>query len=261
MAGNSHGDWIWYEVMTSNPQGARAFYEKIVGWKISPDQGEPEYAMIEASEGMVGGMLTLTKDMTDHGARPCWLGYIAVDDVDKTVKAIVNRGGKELMPARDIPQGRFAMVADPQGAPFYVMKPVPPADNPEAKSMAFAGDRPMQGHCAWNELATSDPAAALHFYTTLFGWVKDGEMDMGEGGKYEFLRHRLVIGALMRKPPQMPASFWTFYFRVSGIDATVERVRASGGQVMMGPHEVPGGDWIIVGTDPQGATFAMVGSK
>src|SRR3546814_7470061 len=74
--------------------------------------------------------------MADHGARPTWLGYIAVEDVDASVEEIEARGGRVLMPAMDIPMvGRIAMVADPHGVPFYVMKP-----QGTGKRLAFTDD-------------------------------------------------------------------------------------------------------------------------
>ena len=273
---NKHGDFIWYELMTTDADAATAFYEKVVGWSVANPGHEPggdgfDYREIKASEGLVGGMMALSGDMVQHGARPGWIGYVAVDDVDKMVESIEHGGGKVLMPAHDLENvGRFAMVADPQGAPFYIMKPVPPADNPDMSSNAFAAERPMDGHCAWNELYTSDPAASLHFYGTRFGWVKDGEMDMGPMGKYEFLRHagraaegsmHGMIGAVMPKMPQIPASAWRYYFRVPDIDTAVAAITANGGSIVQAPIEIPGGDFSMAGVDPQGAAFALVGSR
>lgn len=260
---NKHGDWIWYELMTPDADAARAFYEPVVGWRIEAAPSGPiDYRMIAASEGNVAGVLPLSGEMIAGGARPGWLGYLAVDDVDRTAAAAERAGGRTVMPARDMDGvGRIAMLADPQGAPFYVMKPTPPADAPDMTSHAFAAERPMMGHCAWNELATTDPAGGRHFYEGLFGWAKDGEMDMGPMGKYEFMRHGAVIGAIMPKPPQMPAPSWTFYFRVPDVDAAAATVRAMGGQVAHGPSEVPGNDFIVIGVDPQGATFALVGGR
>lgn len=258
---NPHGSFVWYELLTSDPAAARAFYEPVVGWNIEAEgHGEPEYRMIDAGDGLVGGVLTLTDDMKAHGARPAWVGYVGVDDVDRTVAAIEDRGGKVLMPPKDVPNaGRIAMVCDPQGAPFYVMKPTPPASNPDAQSTAFAPSRDKHG--SWNELATSDQQAALHFYATLFGWVKGDSMPMGEMGDYIFLNHHHdMIGAVMTAPPGRP-TMWTHYFRVNGIEGVVERIKANGGQVLWGPHEVPGGDWALNGVDPQGAPFGFVGSK
>lgn len=271
---NHHGDFIWYELMTTDADAARAFYESVVGWNIDPEAGgDMDYRMISASEGLIGGVLGLKPEMVAHGAKPCWVGYITVDDVDKMVASVETGGGTVLMPAHDMDHvGRFAMVADPQGAPFYVLKPTPPADDPDATSHAFSYDRPRDGHCAWNELHSSDPDAALHFYGQRFGWVKDGEMDMGPAGKYEFLRHagrapdgsvpgQGVFGAVMPKQPLVPQSQWNFYFRVADIDVAAAAVTANGGKIIHGPVEIPGGDYSMNGIDPQSAFFALVGSR
>jgi predicted enzyme related to lactoylglutathione lyase len=56
-------------------------------------------------------------------------------------------------------------------------------------------------------------------------------------------------------------AYWNYYFRVGGIDAAAERAKAGGAQILMGPMEVPGGDWVFQGIDPQGAMFAVQGRK
>jgi uncharacterized protein len=257
---NKHGDFIWYELMANNADAAAAFYGPLLGWSVG---NQPEYREIQAGDGEgVGGILALTPEMTSGGARPAWVGYIAVDDVDASVATIEAAGGRTYMPARDMAAiGRFAMVADPQGVPFYVMRPTPPADRPDAVSTAFAAEAPAEGHCAWNELSTTDPEAAMAFYNTAFGWVKDGEMEMGPLGKYEFLRHGFMLGAVMPKMPQQPAPAWTYYFRVPDIDAAVATIKESGGQILRGPDEIPGGEFSLNAMDPQGAAFGLVGKR
>lgn len=86
----------------------------------------------------------------EHGARPVWLGYVRVDNVDNTLVKLQELGGTVLMPAKEIPQvGRLAMVADPQGAPFYIM-----SGGVESGTSAAFGPMP-RGHCSWNELTTN----------------------------------------------------------------------------------------------------------
>ena len=261
--GNPKGDFIWYELMTTDAERAKAFYEAVVGWDIG--EASPEfkgYRMINRSDGQAaGGVLPLSDEMQQHGARPTWLGYICVEDVDRSISAIEQAGGKALMPAFDIPGiGRIAMVSDPQGAPFYVMKPIPPADKPEAKSDVFSVDQPQ--HVRWNELSTSDPDAALDFYRRQFGWSQEGDLDMGEMGKYRFIQQNGVgIGAVMRKPPQLPVSLWTYYIGVDDIDRATDAIKAGGGQVLNGPMEIPGGEFALNGMDPQGASFGLVGPR
>jgi predicted enzyme related to lactoylglutathione lyase len=260
---NKHGDFIWYELLTPDQDAARSFYEKVVGWTIDKAaDNEMDYRMINSASGPIAGSMTLTADMQSGGMQPCWLGYITVDNVDEVAEATTAAGGKIHMEPHDLDGvGRIAFLADPSGALFYVMKPVPPADNPDASSNSFAATEPMVGHCAWNELASSDPAAALNFYHDLFGWEKDGEMDMGPMGKYEFLRHDYMIGAVMPRSQELPVSAWTYYFRVPDIDAAADTIKKEGGQIVQPPTEIPGGDYSLTAIDPQGARFALVGAR
>ena len=254
------GAFIWYELMTTDADGAKAFYDKVVGWDIG--QGEAAYQgyrMINRKDGgFAGGVMPLTAEMQEHGARPTWLGYLYVPDVDQAVGKIETLGGKALMPAMDIPNvGRIAMVADPQGIPFYVMKPIPPENDPNAQSDVFSTT--AEQRVGWNELMTSDPAAARNFYGELLGWTSDDFMPMGENGEYRFwARQGQTIGAVCGEMGS-GNSKWRFYIRVPSISAAIEAVKAGGGTVSVGPHEVPGGDHIIIGNDPQGAEFALVG--
>lgn len=258
---NAHGDFIWYELLTTDADAAQAFYGDIVGWSATDSgQSDIDYRILSSAEGAVGGLMQITDDMKAAGARPVWLGYIAVDDVDETVAAITAAGGAIQMSPMDIPQvGRIAMATDPQGAPFYVMRGAS-----DEQSHAFAYDRPRLGHCAWNELATSDRAGAMQFYGDLFGWKKDGEMDMGPMGAYEFVRRadtEGIFAGIMTRPQEMPVSLWNYYFRVADIDDAVRRTHAGGGQLIVGPMEIPGGEFSVNAVDPHGALFAFVGPR
>ena len=134
--------------------------------------------------------------------------------------------------------GRLAMVTGPEGAPIYLMAPLPPEGQPDAVSDVFSVDRPQ--HVRWNELWSSDPARSIAFYKTHFGWGQNGDMDMGEMGKYQFVQVGEVgIGAVMPKMPDMPGSLWNFYIGVDDIDRAAKAVKTGGGQVVNGPMEIP----------------------
>jgi hypothetical protein len=256
------GGFIWYELMTSDPEGAKQFYDALIGWNIGEAVAEFNgYRMIGRSDGkFAGGVLPISDEMRQHGAVPRWLGYINVVDVDQAVRSIEQAGGKTWMAATDIPNvGRIALVTDPQDAPFYVMKPIPPANDPNAESDVFSPSE--QQRVGWNELSSTDPAGARRFYGDQFGWSTDEFMPMGEMGEYRFIdRNGERIGAIAGTMPGSP-SRWRYYIRVPSISAAKETAEAKGGTIAMGPHQVPTGDWIIIGTDPQGAEFALVGGQ
>jgi predicted enzyme related to lactoylglutathione lyase len=263
----STGSFIWYELMTSDPDDAARFYGAVVGWKIAaqpdPLPGGKDYRMITRSDGgSAGGVLRLTSDMVKHGAQPCWIGYLHVAEVEASVKAIVADGGKVLMPRMDLPVGSMAMVADPMGTPFYVMTPIPPPGKPEAKSDVF--DVNAAQRVRWNELSSPDLTRAKAFYAKHFNFQFNEVMPMGPMGDYCFIDHDGVrLGAMVQKPPATPGPVgtWMFYFGVHSVSTARRAITEGGGKVMLNMHEVPGGNWIVVAADPAGAVFGVVGPK
>ena len=122
--------------------------------------------------------------------------------------------------------------------------------------------RARPARVGWHELHADDGAKAFAFYSDFFGWNKDGEFDMGPIGVYHLFNTRHgEQGGIMTRMPQTPTAFWLYYFNVDGADAAAERITAHGGQIINGPHEVPGGQWIVQAHDPQGAMFAAGGAE
>jgi predicted enzyme related to lactoylglutathione lyase len=257
---------IWYELMTPDIAAVRDFYRAVVGWDI-PESGSPvgtgamDYRGIQRGDGgMAGGVMQMSEGMIAGGARPGWLAYFHVADVAATVARVEALGGKTHMPPRTIEVGTMAMVADPQGAPFYVMDPTPPPGQPDAKSDVF--DEVRASHCRWNELSTSDAPGALAFYADLLGWESPAKMPMGERGDYLFVTSEdRRIGAISPWLNEGQQPMWLFYFGVDDIGRAHAAAKANGGGDVGDPHEVPGGDRIFTATDPGGARIAFVGKK
>jgi predicted enzyme related to lactoylglutathione lyase len=247
-------NFVWYELMTTDAKAAETFYRKVVGW-ITQDASQPAmaYTLLLAGETPTAGLMTLPKDAGDAGAKPAWIGYIGVGDVDAYAGRIAKAGGKVHVPPSDIPNiGRFAMVSDPQGVAFNLFKPVADMPQPPADSI-------KPGFVGWHELVALDGEKAFAFYADLFGWTKVEAIDMGAMGRYQlFAAGGAPIGGMMTKPPGMPMPFWTYYFQVDSIGAAMERLKTNGGTVLNGPMQVPGGSWIVQGLDPQGAMVSLV---
>jgi predicted enzyme related to lactoylglutathione lyase len=252
----STGDFVWHELRTTDAKGAQEFYTHVVGWQpqSSGDPGGIPYTLLAVGDLGVAGLMQLTPQMLQGGMRPAWAGFIGVDDVDAYAKRVEQAGGKLHCPPQDIPAiGRFASAEDPQGAAFLLFKgslesapPRPPAGTP--------------GTIGWSELSANDQESAWSFYSEIFGWRVDSTIDMGPMGIYRIFNNggNAVGGMMTRDPKQSPVPFWLYYFNVDNIDGAVTRIKEKNGQVLMGPHEVPGNLWIVVGLDPQGASFAVV---
>lgn len=240
--------------MTSDVKAAGKFYSDVVGWTTRDvSGGGMQYTTFNVGEVGVAGMLAIP----GHTA---WVGYISVGDVDAHIAKIVEAGGKLLRPATDVPgMLRFAVMSDPQGAAIVVFTPNPAMPSPQRPQP------PAQGTIGWHELYTTDLDGGFDFYHKLFGWTKLNDMDMGDMGVYRIFdqgdRKEMGDGGMMAKMPQMPAPNWTFYFHVDSINAAVERVKSGGGKIVNGPMQVPGGQWIIQGQDPQGAMFSLVSNN
>jgi uncharacterized protein len=254
MAG-AKSPFVWYELLTSDVAAAKGFYSQVVGWNTQ-DMPMPgmTYTLLRIGETQIGGLMALPTEASDGGMKPAWVGYVGVDDVDGAAAKVKQLGGRIHGVPTDIPNvGRFAMVADPQGAAFNIFKP------------GQAGQRLVSsepGHVGWHELHTSDWSKALAFYADMFGWLKGDSVDMGPMGTYQlFKAGDTAIGGMFNSPAATVARFWLYYFNVADIDAAGKRVADGGGKIMQGPTQVPGGGWIIQAADPQGASFALVGPK
>jgi uncharacterized protein len=251
------GRFVWYELMTTDQAAARSFYGKVVGWQAS-DSEMPgmQYWMFKAGDRPVAGLMDLPEDARKMGTPPSWIGYVWVSDLDAAVAKVGASGGKVYVPPTDIPNvGKFAVIADPGGAALGLFKSSNDADDQ-------APNQELPGGIGWHELYAGDLARELPFYAGLFGWEKKDAMDMGEMGTYQMYgTGDTTLGGMMTKPPMVPVAYWAYYFNVGSIEEAAERVKAAGGQVLNGPMEVPGGQYILQGMDPQGAAFALVGTK
>ena len=243
---------LWFELMTTDMKAAEAFYRPVVGWTAVPFEGSPQpYSMFTRSgEVPVAGFMTKPDEVD---APPFWAMYIGVPALEDAAAHVKRLGGREMSPVIEVPDiGRMQMMTDPQGAAFYIYEPASTDQPPEGA--------PDVGEASWLELMTTDVPAAMTFYNVVFGWQPSEAMDMGELGTYQmFNRPHGMIGGMMNKPPELAAvpPNWQIYFRVPDINAAVERIKANGGQILNGPMEVPGGDWIVNAMDPQGAAFSL----
>jgi predicted enzyme related to lactoylglutathione lyase len=243
---------LWYELMTSDMKAAEAFYKTVVGWTTQAFDGAGQpYTMFNRGGNVsTGGVMTTPEDVK---APPFWSMYIGVPKLEDAAAHITRLGGRAHSEVITVPNvGRMQMMADPQGAAFYIYEPASTDFPPE--TAADVGD------ASWRELMTTDWRAAWKFYEDVFGWQKGEAMEMGPMGTYQmFNRPHGPIGGMMNKSPEMaevPPN-WGIYFRVPDVHAAAEKIKANGGQVINGPMEIPDGDWILNALDPQGAAFGL----
>jgi predicted enzyme related to lactoylglutathione lyase len=244
------GAIVWYELLSTDPKGSLAFYPEVVGWKTEPF-GTENYTMFVGSQGPLGGVAQLPEQAQKMGAPTYWQANIQVANVDATVEKVKQLGG-QIYVLETVPTvGRFAVIADPQGAVVAVFTP--------DKEMA-PHDVTKAGELSWHELYTTDHEAAFSFYSQIAGWERLGSFDMGPMGTYLLWgRNGQQLGGMMTKPATMPQPpGWLYYITTPDLEAALARAQARGAKLMNGPMEVPGGQRIVQMMDPQGGAFAMV---
>ncbi|MFA5908156.1 MAG: VOC family protein [Vicinamibacterales bacterium] len=252
MADKLLGSFVWCELMSTDTAAAESFYKKVMRWTSVPFAPDGSYIVFNNLAGAgVGGLMLLPDAARQMGAPPNWMMYVGTPNVDDTAIRIAQLGGRVLKQPADIPDaGRFAVVQDPFGAAFGIFQPPP--------NRPGRGGQPGVGDFSWFELYTPNPEGAWKFYETLFGWEKTSAIDMGEMGVYQMFGRGGGIpnGGIMKPPPGAPAA-WMPYALVKDAKAAAAIAAANGGKIVNGPMEVPGGDWIAQGMDPQGAMFAV----
>jgi predicted enzyme related to lactoylglutathione lyase len=249
----TEGEFVWYELMTADAPAAETFYTKVVGWNaVDAGMPGPTYTLLKVGERPVAGVMEAPPAAA---IPPGWIAHILTPDVDATAERAQAAGATLHRPPADIPGvGRFAVLADPQGAAFMLFRAdgIPAPDLPPT----------TPGAIGWHELHARDHEAALAFYQGLFGWKKADAVDMGDMGTYQtFTMPGAGQGGGMLNDPRATQPFWLYYINVEDIDAAASRVTEAGGTVQMAPQQVPGGSWIVHGKDPTGALFALLGPR
>jgi predicted enzyme related to lactoylglutathione lyase len=253
------GQFLWHELLTADPAAGAGFYSKVLGWSAQPWEGNADYTMLSHGKGPVGGARVVGKDPLASQAGPNWLTYVGVPDVEAALAAVKDKGGQVIHPVTAVGSdgGRYAVIADPQGAVIGVYEP--------GASMSGGSADPASAPVVWHELTAEDPVAALQFYKDIFAWEVVGTHPMGGevGMYYLFGKGTTQMGGAFVRGKHLAASWprWLVYLSVPSVTAAVEAAKAAGGQVLNGPHQVPGGNWIAQVLDSHGVPVALHGPK
>lgn len=246
---DEHGEFVWHDLMSKDPEGSKAFYTGLFGWQVHEhDMGEFTYNMFMEGERGVGGVIAL-----DDGfpAPSHWVAYADVANADDACAKVGELGGTVCIPPHDMGgMGRSAFVEDPTGGFLRIW------EFAEEKKAPPQGE----GTFCWHELMTNDVAAAKGFYKGVFGWEEE-EMDMGPMGVYTlFKRAEGHAGGAMAFPPNVPEGtkpHWMNYVHVADVDAKTALAGELGAQVLVPPSDIPEIGRFSVLMDPQGATIAL----
>ncbi len=245
-----HGVPSWIDLGSPDPQRTADFYAALFGWECP--EGPPETGGYRVCH--IGGRPVAGLGPAQNPGPPVWATYIDVADAAATAEKVTAAGGQVILePMAVLDVGTMAVFTDSIGAFFSVW---------QAGTHPGAGLVNEPGTWSWSELLTTDVAASIAFYSTVFGW---GAVTQGDGpmAYTEWQVDGRSVGGMMPKPPMMPAEVpphWSVYFAVADTDAALVRIAELGGSVIMPAMDIEPGRFAVV-AEPTGAVFNVIALK
>ncbi len=237
------GSFCWADLVTEDPEAAKAFYGQVLGWTFE-DLSGTDYALALV-EGRPAAAIGPSHQ---PGVAPHFNCYVGVQDADATAARARELGGEVLLEPGDVgTSGRLAVIADPQGASFSLWQP---GEHPGA------GVVNVPGAMTWNDLLTSDMDDAERFYGELFGWTFEAAAEDPPYNVIHLPDGRRNGGMVAAAEDQQPA--WVAYFATDDVAIAAARAEAADAAVLNGPADVPAGTFVVL-RDPQGAIFCLFG--
>ena len=247
-----HGTFSWVDLTTTDQEGAKQFYTAVFGWETTdiPIDENNVYTMFNLNGKNVAAVSAMQPEQQAQGMPPHWTSYITVDNVDEVAGKVEEAGGTLMAPPFDVMgSGRMAVIQDPTGAIVALWQPI---------NHIGASYINVPGSLSWNELNTRDAEKAGEFFNKLLGWEVGTQT---EPNPYMyFLNNGRMNGGMMQMTEEwgdIPPN-WMVYFAVENFDATLEKIKAEGGTIHVGPVDAPEVGRFGVIADPQGAMFTAI---
>ncbi len=242
------GTFCWVDLATTDPEGAKAFYNELFGWEAEdmPAGEDATYTMMNLDGDYVAGLYEMDDERKSQGVPPYWLSYISVEDAEVAAAKAKELGGKVIEEAFDVvDSGRMSVISDPEGTVVPLWQP---------KGHIGAGRVNDPGCPSLNQLNTTDPERAAEFYEGLFGWEIS---QVVEDPPYWGINNKGSLNGGMMVPRNDTPPSWLVYFTTDDFDGAVEKIGDLGGTILVPQTDVPPEGRIAVFTDPQGAAFAL----
>lgn len=244
------GKFIWFDLAAPVPGESQEFYSSVFGWTFrSPGASDDRYTLILNDGQAIGGMFGSEPDSgAQDGAT--WIGLMAVNDVEATVRAVQNAGGVVEVNSASVPErGKHALLRDPAGAIFGVL----------ASDSGDPPDREVSlGEFLWMDLFARDVAAVTPFYLALAPYERSTRTVIDDVERTVLTAHDYPRAGIVPVDEEANRSAWVPYIRVNDVESTLAKVVDAGGFAIIQPDARLLDGNLAVFVDPHGAVMGIV---
>jgi predicted enzyme related to lactoylglutathione lyase len=236
------GKIVWHDLVTPDPSRAKAFYGALLGWTF--EQLSDGYWLARNDGIAVAGIAALNSSQ----GLAHWLAHMSVPDVDAATDLARSEGGEILLKPFELPgRGRVAVIRDPQGAAFALLR---------TRGGDPVDGEPLLNGWLWNEIWTRAPDQGVPFYRTLTGLRSDRRQVDGIDYRYLAEGESPRFGLIDKPGPEL-ANTWVSYIRVDDARVAAATVPALGGKVLLAPRQGLRDSTVTIISDPNGAGLVL----
>lgn len=240
------GKVVWMDLLTTDVPAATEFYTDVFGWQFD-HSADGSYAYATLNGKPVAAIAEYDDDLKQ--AEGLWLASISVANVDAAIAIVEANGGRVIEHAENLPgRGRTALVEDPQGAVFMLLR----SDSGDPED----GDA-VNNDWLWTELWTVDVTAAIHFYEEVFSY-RTFAFKGTAGSEFNVMgRDQAPRASVLKIQLEDVEPNWLGYLLVDDVDATARMVLKAGGKVLVAPQRDEFNTDVAIVADPTGGVFAL----
>jgi predicted enzyme related to lactoylglutathione lyase len=244
------GKFVWADLFTTDPVAATKFYSGLFGWTAnSISQGGKTYTVFSNGSRPVAGLAPRPRSNTKRLSR--WISYVAVEDVDATIKRVTKAGGQVYAQPREFPdRGIQAIVADSEGSSIGLL---------QSSSGDSLDEEPKAGDWNWFELFVKQPQATAAFYQKVLNYEMAPDTRTQRKNDYLLSSGGLARAGVAPLPEREDAKAgWLGVVRVDNMDQALVRVTKLGGEVLLAPRPAEYESRFAIIADSTGGAIGLV---
>lgn len=243
----TYGQVVWRDLVTPNPKEAADFYKKVFGWTSSQiGTDDQQYWIFKSNGKPVAGMFFMANPKNNAGGE--WIPYYSVNSVEDIANKCKSSGGKiAISPKIMEGRGKAALLSDPQGALFAVIK----SDNGDPdRSVVLDYD------FLWSELWSNDMSKSSEFYKSLFNSQIETKKD--DNRDYTIiLNSNKPSSGIIQNPVEKIKDYWIQYLRVSDVAGIEKKAKEAGANILIPVDSTIRNGSVCIFLDPTGAPIAV----